>query len=307
MKNIFMVAVIVLMTAACQHTILPVATVEPVSTPVANTEIINASGQTIATGHTWHSILQQPAYKPWFDKNYESYVVDTNTVKQLSTAIANTSVDIFLGSWCGDSKREVPRMIRILEQAGIDTAKIALIFVDNSADRYKQSPGHEERNRNIHHVPTFIIYNNNKETGRIVETPVTSLEKDLQAILTGQTYTPNYKAINYWVSHVNNRQKKLGNAQLQEMAATIKPLCKHYGEFNAYGYTQLAAKNNQEALNVFRLNTLMYPAAAGVFDSLGEALAKTGDKAGAIVAYEKVLALTPSDENAKKMLESLKK
>ncbi len=304
MKNIFMVAAILVMAAACQHTMLPVA---PVATPLANTEIKNASGQVIAAGHTYHSILQQPVYKTWFDKNYDTYTVDTNTVKQLQPVSSNTSVDIFLGSWCGDSKREVPRMLKILQQAGMDTAKISLIFVDNSLDDYKQSPGHEEKNKNIHHVPTFIVYNNNKETGRIVESPVVSLEKDLRSILTGQSYTPNYKAISYWVGNIHRRSKKLTEAELSQMVAVVKPLCKHYGEFNAYGYVQLAAKNTTEALNVFRLNTMIYPETAGVFDSLGEALAKTGDKAGAIVAYERVLVLKPGDENARKQLAALQK
>ena len=37
----------------------------------------------------------------------------------------------------------------------------------------------------IQRVPTFIIYKNNIESGRIIETPKTSLEQDLVNILTG--------------------------------------------------------------------------------------------------------------------------
>lgn len=294
-------AAILVMVAACQHTLVPV------TTPIANTEIQNTSGQTIIAGHTFHSILQQPVYKAWFDKSYDTYSVDTATVQKLQPVIKpNTSMDIFLGSWCGDSKREVPRMLKILQTAGVDTSKVSLIFVDNSLDAYKQSPAHEEKNRNIHRVPTFIVYENNKETGRIVESPVTSLEKDLLAILDHDTYSPNYKAVNYWISHIGSRNKPISDDDLQKMAVTVKPLCKHYAEFNTYGYVQLAAKNNTEALNVFRLNTLIYPETAGVFDSYGEALAKTGNKAGAIAAYQKVLALKPGDANAVKALEKLK-
>ena len=299
-------AAIMVMVAACQHTILPVTS--PVSTPVANTEIQNSSAQTIIAGHTFHSILQQPVYKTWFDKSYETYIVDTNTVQHLQPLVKNnTSMDIFLGSWCGDSKREVPRMLKILQLAGMDTSKVSLIFVDNSLATYKQSPAHEERNRNIHHVPTFIVYESNREAGRIVESPVISLEKDLLAILDHKGYIPNYRAISYWVNNINRRDKPMSDEALQKKAAILKPFCRHYGEFNAYGYVQLAAKNNAEALNVFRLNTLIYPETAGVFDSLGEALAKTGDKVGAIAAYQKVLALKPGDANAVKMLADLLK
>ncbi len=294
-----MVAAILVMAAACEHAIVPV------KTPITNNEIKNESGQTILAGHASVSILEQPNYKTWYDKSYNAYTIDTVTGKQIQSDFKNKSMDIFLGSWCGDSKREVPRMLKVLQYAGIDTARVNLIFVDNSTTTYKQSPQHEEKEKNIHHVPTFIIYDGNKEMGRIVESPIVSLEKDMLSILNRQPYTPNYKAIGYWYSKIKKRDTKMSAEQLQSLVAEVKPLCKHYGELNTYGYVLLAAKKNTEALNVFRLNTLIYPETARVFDSLGEALARTGDKPGAIQAYEKVLALKPGDENAKKMLKSI--
>src|SRR5476649_784326 len=193
MKNIFMVAAI-LLAAACQR-----ATV-PVTTPIVNTEIKRESGP-VLLGHASHSMLQQPDYKTWFDKSYDAYTVDTPAVKQLQHGLKHRSMEIFLGSWCGDSKREVPRMLKILQDAGMDTTYISLVFVDNNLATYKQSPQHEEKNSNIHRVPTFIIYDGSKELGRIVESPVVSLEKDMLSILGHQNYTPNYKAVNYWISH----------------------------------------------------------------------------------------------------------
>lgn len=50
---------------------------------------------------------------------------------------------------------------------------------------------------------------------------------------------------------------------------------------------------------------MLYPADSGVFDSLGEAYMTIGNK-DAILNYEKVLALHPGDENAKKMLAKLR-
>jgi Flp pilus assembly protein TadD len=89
---------------------------------------------------------------------------------------------------------------------------------------------------------------------------------------------------------------------LRSLATVIKPLCLRMGEFNAYGYVLLAQKNYTESLNVFRLNTFIYPDNAGTFDSLGEAYMATGDKEEAKKNYERVLQLKPGDENAKKML-----
>ena len=45
---------------------------------------------------------------------------------------------------------------------------------------------------NIHHVPTFILYQNGIEVNRIIETPVESLEKDLIAIIQAKKYSSNY-------------------------------------------------------------------------------------------------------------------
>ena len=47
----------------------------------------------------------------------------------------------------------------------------------------------EEVGKNIHRVPTFIFLHGNKEIGRIVESPVVSLEKDMIAILEKKSYS----------------------------------------------------------------------------------------------------------------------
>ena len=300
-----MVAAIMVLAVACHRATVPAVTTVTY-TPIINTEIKNASGQMILAGHASISAMQMPNYKTWYDASYNSYTTDVATTAQLKPLLQNKSMEVFLGSWCGDSRREVPRMIKILQQAGMDTAKLNLVFVDNSTESYKQSPQHEERGKNIHHVPTFIIYDDKKEVGRIVESPVTSLEKDMLSILQRQPYQPNYHAIDHWTKQVAGRTKTMTDAELQNLVTVLKPLCRHYGEFNGYGYVLLAAKNTTEALNVFRLNTMIYPDNAGVFDSLAEAWETTGNKKEAITAYEKVLQLKPGDEKAKGKIAALK-
>ena len=289
------------MAPACQRAVLPAAT------PVINTEIKSESGQFMLAGHCSPAAMQLPNYKAWFDKSFDGYTIDSAVVQQLKPLLKNKVMEIFLGSWCGDSKREVPRMLKILQNAGVDTTMFSLIFVDNSTKAYKQSPQHEEKDKNIHHVPTFIIYDGKNELGRIVESPLASLEKDMLAILAQQPYEPNYKAIEYWRNHMGSRRKNIIDADLQNLVAEVKPITKHSGEFNAYGYMLLAAKNYKEALQVFKLNIMLYPENAGLFDSLGEAWATIGNKTAAIAAYEKVLALKPTDENAKKKVAELKR
>jgi CubicO group peptidase (beta-lactamase class C family) len=57
--------------------------------------------------------------------------------------------------------------------------------------------------------------------------------------------------------------------------------------FNELGYEYLRKKDYAKAIAIFRLNTELYPDSANPYDSLGEALEASGDKAGAIAMYAK--------------------
>lgn len=299
MKNIFILALVCVMASGCHHAAIPS------STPVVNTQIQSTNGATILAGHCSLSMLQTSPYNDWFDKSYNPYNVDTFTVHTLQPRLANKTIEVFLGSWCGDSKREVPRLIKILQAANFDTANLKLVFVQNASAVYKQSPQHEETGKGIHRVPTIIVYNNSGEMGRVVESPGISLEKDLLAILLHQPYKPNYYDVYWWIKNVHDNGKPLNTAKLTDIAATIKPICPNIYHFNTYGYVLLAQKNYIEAINVFMLNTLLFPAIYGTYDSLGEAYMMAGDKQKARDNYNKVLQLHPGDENATKMLAQL--
>jgi len=59
-------------------------------------------------------------------------------------------------------------------------------------------------------------------------------------------------------------------------------------------------------LEVFKLNTLLYPASFNTYDSYAEALAGAGKKEDAIKMYQKSITLNPQNEGGKKALEKLK-
>ena len=86
-----------------------------------------------------------------------------------------------MGIWCPDSRREVPRFMKVIDAWKFPAAKLTFIGVDDA----KQSPVGEYVKLDIQRVPTFILYKNNIEAGRIIENPSTSLEQDMVNILTG--------------------------------------------------------------------------------------------------------------------------
>ncbi|UWX62213.1 beta-lactamase family protein [Chryseobacterium oranimense] len=74
---------------------------------------------------------------------------------------------------------------------------------------------------------------------------------------------------------------------------------------NGSGYAQLGKKDFTKAINVFRLNTLLYPESENTYDSLGEAYLKAGQKEKAKETYQKILQMNPKNENAANVLKTL--
>ncbi|MEZ4898611.1 MAG: serine hydrolase [Saprospiraceae bacterium] len=78
---------------------------------------------------------------------------------------------------------------------------------------------------------------------------------------------------------------------------------------NQVGYNLLYSDNPAEqatAVNVFRLNTELFPNVANGWDSLGEALLKTGDREGARKAYQRALDINPDLATAVQALKKLR-
>jgi len=74
---------------------------------------------------------------------------------------------------------------------------------------------------------------------------------------------------------------------------------------NQLGYEWMNSGNISEAIEVFKLNTEVFPGSSNVYDSLGEAYMKNGDSDDAIKNYKKSLELNPANRNAQEMLKKL--
>ncbi|WP_110361310.1 thioredoxin [Marinifilum breve] len=118
--------------------------------------------------------------KDWYGKEYKTYKAKNGIIKKLKKqSFQNIRIDLILASWCHDSHREVPRFIKILDEIRFPFEKLNM----NALDTRKESPDYNAKVNNVSRVPTAIVYRNNTEIGRIIETPHKSLEKDLLKIL----------------------------------------------------------------------------------------------------------------------------
>ncbi|MGY8911463.1 MAG: thioredoxin family protein [Flavobacteriales bacterium] len=128
------------------------------------------------------------AYKSWFDSRYEEYETDKEVIEQLKGEINNFTIKAFMGTWCGDSKRETPRFYKILDETGFNQDYFELITVG----RNKKTPDNLQEGYDILRVPTFIFFKNGKEVGRYVEYPRETIEKDVLKIVYGKPYKHSY-------------------------------------------------------------------------------------------------------------------
>ncbi|WP_116770970.1 TlpA family protein disulfide reductase [Maribacter litoralis] len=136
--------------------------------------------------------LSSNTYKTWFQANFNDYKTDEEKVNSIKNKINDFRIIIFMGTWCGDSKREVPRFIKILESIDYPKEHLKIVALDKRKENYKKSPQGEEWGLNIRRVPSFIFYKNGREINRIIETPIRTLEDDILKIVSQQEYIPNY-------------------------------------------------------------------------------------------------------------------
>ena len=72
-------------------------------------------------------------------------------------------------------------------------------------------------------------------------------------------------------------------------------------DINLHGYQLLNAGKTDEAIEAFRKNVKDYPGSWNVFDSLGEAYEKKGEKKLAIENYGRALAMVRDEDNKKRI------
>jgi tetratricopeptide (TPR) repeat protein len=242
-------------------------------------------------------------YDKWFTTGYHAYKPNAETVAQLKKQnFKDYSIQIFLGTWCGDSKRETPRFMKLMNDISFPADKIKIITVGDGDSLYKQSPQHEEKGLGIFRVPTFIIYKNGVEINRINEYPVNSLEKDVLNIISSQTYAPNYRSFSLITKWLNDGTLLDENISSRSMAGQLKQLVAGENEINSLAYLLLKQGKTKEALKLFQANYNLYPESANIISSLGEGYLKNKDTKNALIYLERSLEQNKDPKAVKEIL-----
>ncbi len=138
------------------------------------------ANQEILYGYCTPDAFKSSIFEGWFNYEFDGYAPNAEILKNLNPLIDGVKIRIVLGTWCGDSQREFPRFMKILSQLEpIDGLTLEIICVNRSktAEEIGIQAGY------VDFVPSFIVFVNGIEKGRIIEIPQITLEEDLLNLL----------------------------------------------------------------------------------------------------------------------------
>jgi hypothetical protein len=159
--------------------VLGCATTTTATTPVATTPVDDHHGPMgEIVGPTSRDEIEGEL--PAWREAREAAAIDAEAAARLARVPPGAEVTVLLGTWCGDSRREVARLFAALEAAGALPFEIRFIGVDRS----KQAPGYTEE-ANLLYVPTIIVTRDGVEVGRIIESAPLGVERSLLELLDG--------------------------------------------------------------------------------------------------------------------------
>lgn len=125
----------------------------------------------------------EEALPAWVQAQVDAQL-DSEAARGLASVEPGAELIVYLGTWCGDSRREVPRFWRVLDESG-GVVPFEVRYV--GVDREKKEPAEAVITDDIRYVPTFIVRRGGQEVGRIVEESPNGIEADLLALLRGES------------------------------------------------------------------------------------------------------------------------
>jgi hypothetical protein len=254
---------------------------------------------------TAEQLMTEP-FSEWYVSGHDSYSPNPEIVRALvATDRTDIEMTLFFGTWCGDSRREVPRLYKLFDTINLPEERVQLIALDSAEGARKTSPGGEQRGQEIYRVPTLIVRRSGEEIGRIVESPVLSLERDLLAILSGAPYEPNYRS--YPVIHRWLAEGLLAdpNVSAWGLAGLLRNLVVSESELAAAATTLLERGQVAEGVKLAEANCALYRESARCFGRLADAWIQAGDLEAARKAARRALRLDPDREQVEALSDLL--
>ena len=107
---------------------------------IKNKEVLINNQPPFLIGKIDKNILTGDNYNIWFKNNFDNYTPNFVIIKDISNELKSYDIKLFMGTWCGDSKNEVPKIFKILEACNFPMEQLMTVAVSNDPKMYKQSP-----------------------------------------------------------------------------------------------------------------------------------------------------------------------
>jgi len=247
--------------------------------------------------------LRRDPFAEWFDSGYEEYFVQPGTLAHLIKALDDPalSIEIFFGTWCSDSQHELPRMMRVLDEARFSESRVTLYALSDNPGIFKMAPNGREQELLVHRTATFVVLRNGVELGRLVERPSASLEEDLLGILTDSPAPLPYGAESAIHALYRADDRALVQAPTSEFLDQLESLGDTDSLWHYAQYDLLFNGHPADAADVLRLFLTLHPESALGYRLLAEAEAELGNIGAALFAVRRALTLAPDSEPAQQL------
>jgi thiol-disulfide isomerase/thioredoxin len=149
---------------------------------------IGEEGETVILGYMNRANLNTEEFRAWFQSEYNRLNIPDGWAEEHAPLAKNLEFKLFLGTWCGDTQRELGGMFKILDAIGVNENQIEMYAISEAKD----SPIGYEKQYDILNIPTLIFFENGVEQNRIVEFPVESMIEDFSKILKKEPYKDAY-------------------------------------------------------------------------------------------------------------------
>lgn len=185
MKNIILIVFFIILCIGCKSQSKKKSSSED---PLEVKSIIGEEGETVLLGFINLSNLNTPEFQSWFEPEYKNIKIPQGWAEEFAPLAKDLEFKLFLGTWCGDTQRELGGMFKLLDLMGVTDDKIEMYSISEDKD----SPIEYEKEYDILYIPTLIFIENGREINRFVEFPVVNLVDDFSKILKRKNYENSY-------------------------------------------------------------------------------------------------------------------
>lgn len=254
------------------------------------------------------ALLSDSLYAEWYLESYNEYQIKQD-IRELSDKLKDVKVEIYLGTWCEDSKEWVPKFIKLWDKLNLDRKQLDFIALYDKSifKKSKKGPNGEEKGKQIFRVPTFIFYKNDIELGRIIESPFEDLVSDFRKIAENKDLQSNYPASTYLINLSENESIENIKLNRDKIVNQLKDLVEDYSELNSIATYFIDLDRMDLAMEVFEINNKIFKNSLELLEDFAVKLEQYSNSKEIVDVYFRILELDKNNSNAQERLNYLTK